>query len=334
MPPKVFDPKLSHQKPEEDETKPRRKRKGWWGCVLGLIAGFAMLAATRIGWLWPKADVLSNFSLHAAFWIVAFALGSIVPRHKTLAAAVILIALTALWSARSFTGAFDAKSVAITPGTRTIHVAHYNTYARNQSIGAVQQQIETIDADVVTLLEARADKLPMIDNLKQRYPYSFGCIGVGKCTVAILSKFPFANTSKPGEAPEGSLPYIWVQFGPELGNLTYIAIHAQRFPKVSKQWNQVEDLRRLIEKHPGNIVVTGDFNATPFTRIMATIESVTGLTRLTNVATWPAQFGVPQLAIDHILASHGITAASPEYAGRSAGSDHLPIHMALRIAMQ
>jgi endonuclease/exonuclease/phosphatase (EEP) superfamily protein YafD len=329
----VFDPQPNRQKPDEADQRPVKKRRGWAGLFTGLIAGIAMLAATRLGWLWPKADVLSNFTLHVVFWIVAFALASLVPRQKVLGAAVILIVLTTLWGSRSYLGAFDEKSVAVAPNSRAIHIAHFNTYARNKTIDAVQQQIEAIDADVVTVLEARADKLPMIANLKQRYPYSYGCIGEGKCTVAILSKFPFVDTSKKSEAPEQSLPYLWVQFGPELGNLTYIAIHAQRFPNTGRQWSQIDDLRKLIEKHPGNIVVTGDFNSTPYSRIMAEIESVTGLTHLTNLPTWPAQFGVPQLAIDHILVSKGITAASPEYTGLAAGSDHLPIHMSLNLSL-
>jgi endonuclease/exonuclease/phosphatase (EEP) superfamily protein YafD len=332
VPSPVIDSRIAQQKPDDDSKKPLNRRRGWPGVLAGLLVGVLGLAATRLGWLWPNFDVLSNFTLHCIFWIVAFALATIVPRFKVLTAIVLMIAMVTIWGARSYVGN-DHAVPATNSNTRVINIAHFNTKARNHNNDAIQEQLETFDADIVTILEARVDKLPMIENLRKRYPYIHGCIGIDKCEMAILSKFPFVATSKPAPAPAGALPYVWVKFGADLGSLTYIGIHSQRFPNMKKQWAHVEDLRHLIESQSGNIVLTGDFNTTPFSRTMSAIEQGTGLTRLTNLATWPSQMQLPQLAIDHILVSKGVSAASPEYAGLAAGSDHLPIHMRLAISL-
>ena len=52
----------------------------------------------------------------------------------------------------------------------------------------------------------------------------------------------------------------------------------------------------------------GDFNATPFSRILGVLQDSANLTRLTNLPSWPSQLGLPQIAIDHIFVSPGITA--------------------------
>jgi len=75
----------------------------------------------------------------------------------------------------------------------------------------------------------------------------------------------------------------------------------------------------------------GDFNATPFSRILGVLQDSANLMRLTNLPTWPSQAGLPQIAIDHIFVSPGIRQLEAGQIGEPAGSDHYPV--TVRIAV-
>ncbi len=75
----------------------------------------------------------------------------------------------------------------------------------------------------------------------------------------------------------------------------------------------------------------GDFNATPYSRIIHEVEQRSGFTRLTSLPSWPSHAMLPQLAIDHIFVAPGITALETEQIGEPAGSDHYPV--TVRIAV-
>ena len=75
----------------------------------------------------------------------------------------------------------------------------------------------------------------------------------------------------------------------------------------------------------------GDFNATPFSRVIQSFTQNVGLTRQTLLPSWPAQLDLPQLAIDHIFTSAGIRALGQETIGDNAGSDHYPVALTLAV---
>ncbi len=97
------------------------------------------------------------------------------------------------------------------------------------------------------------------------------------------------------------------------------------------QLRQMQALSAWLETIPGRHIVMGDFNATPFSRMLSTLEEATGLRRLTELPTWPAWIGLPQIAIDHIFASPDITLLRPEMIGNPSGSDHYPIALTVSV---
>ncbi len=103
-----------------------------------------------------------------------------------------------------------------------------------------------------------------------------------------------------------------------------IGVHTIRFPHSRAQFRQANVLGAMVEAMPGRKIVMGDFNATPFSRILQTVEARGNLKRLTSLPTWPSQLGLPQIAIDHILASPGIRVLVDQAIGSPSGSDHFP----------
>ena len=90
--------------------------------------------------------------------------------------------------------------------------------------------------------------------------------------------------------------------------------------------HQMPGLNNYVQTIPAPRLVVGDFNATPYSRMVRTFAARSGLKRRTSIPTWPASnLRLPQLAIDHMFADRELLFPDGVQAGEMAGSDHLPI---------
>lgn len=318
--------------PAAADAKPKPKQhRDWSGAALALLVGVLGLIFARLGHLWIAFDVASQFSVQFLFLVLAAVLGMASPRMKGLVATIFLAIFVvgyALWPHLVSTG--EVKTTALAAGEQQLKVASFNTYANNHDYQGIVNSVLAMDADVVTLIEMEQGKVGVLAALKQKYPYQFDCSIVHSCHLAIISKYPLSDMESQAlwEGP----PYIRASLGPQFGGLTLFGVHTTRFPHSRAQFKQVNALVKLVEALPGRVVMMGDFNSTPFSRINQTVSIGLGFTRLTQLPTWPATVGFPQLAIDHIFVSPGIRAISEERIGDSAGSDHFPISIVLAIS--
>lgn len=318
--------------PDTKDDKPvKPRRRGWWGIALGLVVGFAGLVASRLGYIWPDFDVIASFTVQFILVIAAFALGGLMPRFKALASLVLLVIFVAGYGAWPLLRHDNQLAAGTTApaGTKLLRVASFNTKARNKDIAALAMEIVRLDADVVTILELTPDRASLLDLLKANYAYQFNCNTDPHCKAAIVSKHRLASTAFAGrwDGP----PYVSAKLGPEWAGVTVVGIHTQRFPNTEAHFRHARGAVKLVETIPGHVILMGDFNATPFSRIIKIIEQGTGFTRQTFLPSWPAQFGLPQLAIDHIFLSPALKPMSPVQMGEAAGSDHLPVSMVVAV---
>ena len=326
-----FAPPTSTPPATENDKQKKKRHRDWSGATVALLAGVAGLVLARLGHLWIAFDVASQFSMQFLFLVLAAVLGMASPRMKGLVATIffaLMITGYALWPHWVSTGA--VKSYALAAGEQQLKVASFNTYANNKDYQSIINSVLALDADVVTLIEMESDKLGVLDGLKQKYPYQFDCNVVSNCHLAIVSKYPLQDFDSQAlwEGP----PYIRASLGPAFGGLTVFGVHTTRFPHSRAQFAQVNALVKLVETLSGRVVIMGDFNSTPFSRINQTVSQGLDFARLTQLPTWPAGLGFPQLAIDHIFASPGIRAISDERIGDNAGSDHFPISIVLAVS--
>ena len=325
---------LSQTPEQPEEEAPRRKRKptGRVECQLGFLLGLALLAASRLGQLWIAFDVFAQFTLQFAVVTVGFLIGMLMPRAKLLAAFVVMVVgIVAIGAWPHVASRVPHVLGAAGQGERALKVASFNTLWVNDDADAVRAEIERLDADIITLIEMGPAKRRILGEMKARYPYQFDCYDVDYCNFAVLSKLPFADAESRGrwQGP----PYIRVRLGPEAGGLTVFGVHTIRFPHSLAQFRQVSEIARLIERTGGPRLVMGDFNATPFSRVLGVLQDSANLTRLTNLPTWPSQAGLPQIAIDHIFVSPGIRLIEAEQIGEAAGSDHYPVSARIAVPL-
>jgi endonuclease/exonuclease/phosphatase (EEP) superfamily protein YafD len=320
--------------PDEKPSPAKRKRRvAITGCLLGIAIGLAGLALSRLGQLWIAFDVFSHFTLHYLILIFSFAVGLFMPRAKTLTALVLVIVLTgalSIWPHYSSVHAAAVKAPAA--DERVLKVASFNTWFFNDSPDLIIAELGRIDADVVALIEMNTTVQKAVGELKAKYPFQVGCPNIDDCDIAIISKYPLGNMQYKTRwaGPE----YLRASLGADFGGVTVFGVHTTRFPHPRAQFKQIQAMASEVEKIAGAHIVMGDFNATPFSRVTQTFATEANLTRLTDLPTWPARLGLPQVAIDHVFVSEGIHALSGETIGNNAGSDHFPIAIQLAVPVK
>ncbi len=280
--------------------------------------------------MWIAFDVFSQFTLQFAVVTLAFAIGRLMPRARLVVAFLLLVAGVGAIGAWPHVASRKPWVVSeIKPGERALTVASFNTLYVNEEVEAVRAEIERLDADIVALIEFGPNKHALVKTLGVRYPHQADCFTTDYCHLAILSKIPLASSSV--RAGWDGPPTIIVKLGSEFGGLTIMGVHTLRFPHSRAQFRQIKALSDFIDTLPGSKLVLGDFNATPFSRIITTLANQTGLKRLTWLPSWPSQAQLPQMAIDHIFASPSIRILESERIGEPAGSDHYPIIMQIAV---
>jgi len=317
------------QKPAENSAalaaaRKKRRKAGTAECLLGIAVGVTGLILSRAGHLWVGFDVFSQLSIHFAILTAAFTVGFLLPRGRRMVSLLLVLAgIVALGAWPHIASRSPQEVEKPAAGERALKVASFNTLWVNPDAAALRAEIERIDADVITLIELGPDKRQMMAALKARYPYQADCFTIDFCRLAILSKLPIAASEGRGRWDGPS--FIRARLGPEAGGLTVIGVHTIRFPHARTQFRQVTELARLVERLPGRKLVMGDFNATPFSRIVSVMENAANLRRITYLPSWPAQAGLPQIAIDHIFLSPGLNLLEKARIGEPAGSDHYPV---------
>jgi endonuclease/exonuclease/phosphatase (EEP) superfamily protein YafD len=330
-----LDPDLVLVKPEQPKPPKKRKRNvEWGGALIGLLAGVSGVLAGRLGHIWPAFDVFAQFTPQFFFLTAAFVVATFIPKRKAFVGLVLTAVMCVgygLW-AQASVGPVAKGPWELNSGERALRVAHFNLFFHNDRLDDVETEIARLDADVMTLIEFTPDKLALLPKLRAQFPYQFECSGEPNCHLAIISKFPFAGVESKGswEGP----PYIAVRMDGALQGLTVYGIHTTRFPHSRAQLHQITAMVRHLEATSGKLILMGDFNATPYSRITSLLEQGLGVARLTNKPTWPSFLELPQLAIDHIFASKGMRVLEEQQLGKASGSDHYPIVMTLGIDLQ
>jgi endonuclease/exonuclease/phosphatase (EEP) superfamily protein YafD len=117
---------------------------------------------------------------------------------------------------------------------------------------------------------------------------------------------------------------VWARLG---GSLTVIGTHLHRPSR--DPWlhpRQKSALAALMRRIDGPLILAGDLNSSPWSNAFRRLRAATGLVPAGILTpSWPAwPLALPQVALDHILASPDLTVAAAG-TGSAVGSDHLPV---------
>jgi endonuclease/exonuclease/phosphatase (EEP) superfamily protein YafD len=299
-----------------------------------MIAGLLLAlggAATAV----PALDVINQFAGHLIGLAVAAMLALIVGRRHMVVLSLGVFTTLAAHSLIALLSAGPAvmPASASQPDERAWRVVALNAWHHNARPELLVAFLRTERADVVTIAEFGPNKLELLHELEAVYPYRASCAEHWGCAMVLLSRHPISASGVVGTSGFGPLPRVWARFGEGASSLTVIGVHVVKpidGPQLHAQ--QLDELVQTVRRAPGAVIAAGDFNDTPWSHTFARFRNQSGLTHLGGLLpSFPAgPKGLPQLAIDHVFVSAGITSTAVGL-GPEVGSDHLPLIATIKL---
>lgn len=202
----------------------------------------------------------------------------------------------------------------------------------NDQYQKIVDYIKEVNPDVFILEEVTPASMNAINTLSKAYPYRIDEVRDDYFGIILFSKFPLQNAriEKLGIA---GLPTVVADVQMKEKFITLIGTHpVPPFHKraTEQRNNQLDTIAKFINKQSSPVILTGDFNSTPFSYPYEKLVRDTSLSNCANgfgyQPTWNYAPFVPPfgLSIDHCLRSEEI-GVTESYVGKDIGSDHKPI---------
>ena len=218
----------------------------------------------------------------------------------------------------------------------------FNLNFRNHKMDKVSQYIVDHPMDIITLQEVTKEhqealeeletenfavefstSYPYIGQKKGPYPYQAYCNFRAIGAVAILSKHPFETK------PVCTDGLIWAKVLIKEKPINVLSTHLY-WPYPHHQNEQVQQLLPLLEGIDSPLMISGDFNAVPWSHTMQEIAHASN-TKVVLGLRWSIKLNkqlplLPfmKLPLDHLLISNEFEVKQIKVE-KSLGSDHLPI---------
>jgi len=302
-----------------------------WALALGALAAGMLAQGGRFS---ARLDVFTHFApIWLAAGLLALALATLGPRAGRPALAMVSLLAVAggvlLIAPELRSRGQDPRAAAGAPGQ--MRLIQFNAWGDNDRPDAAAAWITSQQPDVVVLqepgrLHARLEALGYHEQTHSR-----GAL--------ILSKQPALRTY--AQPPADGLPGFisWATFQTTGGGeFTVLATHRYWPVRLERAAVQTAALDAAIGGLPRDrLIVSGDFNSTPWSFARQREDRAWGLVRRTRALfTWPAArrshnrlpAPFPWLPIDHVYAGPGWATVSVTR-GPELGSDHYPVVVTL-----
>jgi endonuclease/exonuclease/phosphatase (EEP) superfamily protein YafD len=294
----------------------------------------AVWLALLIGYLgtlaWPF-DLFANFRVQymGLFAICVIAL-TIARRRRMAIAALLGVAVTTASMAPYFQERAQEALPAV--GFRLIT---FNTWFRNDGLAAIAGFLERSGADVIVLQEVDLLRLSELIDVMRSYPHHVATPKVRRGLV-IFSRTPLTDIEH-FEIPARITRITRATVQWNGSNVAIIGAHLRWPLSPGKARQRAWELGMIAERarrETGPVIVTGDFNLTPWSGFFDRFVEQSGLADCALgqglLATWPSQVLPVRIRIDHCFASSHWAVRNIDV-GQRLGSDHLPMTMDLQL---
>ncbi|WP_119303541.1 endonuclease/exonuclease/phosphatase family protein [Dongia deserti] len=323
-----------------------RRARSSWSLLLRVLAAGLLLCQVII-WYQPQTPllaVLDQFAIQLAGLAVLAAVCALLSRRWLCL--VLLAALAATLSWPIFAERGEAATVTDPARLKVLSVNLWHSAAGHQrTIDALLAS----DADVMGLIEVTPAWRAVLGPLFAKYPYQVECFDRDpECLTMLLSKVPieksFAGRIWKATPIVASGEILW-QGRP----VTVLAAHwfrpvvtsadsrwGAKDPKraaymaeglpLSRQAGQAGLLAKYLNRQPRDLILMGDLNSVPWSRVQRAFRARTGLDNQAGwSSSWPSFLPWPlRLPIDHILA-RGHLVVTKFSTGPETDSDHFPV---------
>lgn len=217
------------------------------------------------------------------------------------------------------------------PDGETLKIMQVNVLFINKNPALLKSLIEKEQPDIVVSSETPPVFAEMFEALKSDYPWQDLHPQKGNPRgLGVISKRKLANAQRTHFDHKGVPSQV---FTIDLGgqDVTFVSIHPfTPIENIERRDNEFRLIAARYKKEPvKNLVILGDFNATPYCAAYKQLISALDLTNARDgfgvYPSWPTFLPTPflRIPIDHVLVSrsiavHNFGTATP------IGSDHLP----------
>ena len=297
--------------------------------IPALLVGAVRLLAFLGRWIWPF-DLATSFRPVYAVVLVAAGTALLVGKWRRLGWAVLIVGLVnASIVAPLFWGRQEIPSQA-----PTMRVVSFNVQGQNEEYQQVIEFLRRVDADVVFLHEANRLWEEALSEAIAKSSFKYHQHRSRPehlifSTLTLTRVRPFEVTSHGWAEREARAMEVVVGVGDT--EVTLLGIHplAPTNPRrTSLRDAQFQFVARWAKGSTGPTVVTGDFNATPWSHVFAPLADA-GLRNSQRgfglAPTFPVDGNlVTRVPIDHLLHSPHLAVAD-RWLGPDLGSDHFPL---------
>jgi endonuclease/exonuclease/phosphatase (EEP) superfamily protein YafD len=296
---------------------------------LGVLFTLAGLLG-RYAWF---LEICTHFKLQLAVCFFGYAaLELAARRHRLAAASIALAAVNAFPALLLFLPATSgAASHAEAPHTARLRILQANILTSNTRSPALLACVAREQPDVIVLQEPDERWLRELAPLTNSYPVfaalprddNFGAAIYCKTNALSADIFQLSD-------PEGA-PSSHARVALAGRTLTIVGTHTLA-PCSDYQWRGRNgftlELAQQLKAVNGPLVVTGDFNNTPWSATYRRFLKASGLHDSAQgrgpLPTWPATSPLLRIPLDHCFHSDGVAILARRL-GPDIGSDHLPL---------
>jgi endonuclease/exonuclease/phosphatase (EEP) superfamily protein YafD len=322
--------------------------------VRELLRAFAMVAAActaalslaaQGGRFSDRLDILAHFTpIFLAACLASALVWALTGRYGRTTPMLALIGTLSALTLMAPELSAAARGAGGKVGGETLTILQFNVWGLNRDPAATAKWILEADPDIIVLEEAMRASEPVVQALTERYPSRTTCAEAAPCSTMILAKQkPALRGGLAGGPKTDQLVGAWATFRSAQGPFTVIGVHYTWPIPVGPQRRQSERLARVLNRFPKDrLIVSGDFNSTPWSFAMRRQDRMFGIERRTRaLASWPSGYAVegfgegrhyaapfPFLPIDHLYAGKGWRSVSVRR-GPRLGSDHYPVIITL-----
>jgi endonuclease/exonuclease/phosphatase (EEP) superfamily protein YafD len=221
-----------------------------------------------------------------------------------------------------------ASPAAATTAGEPIKVLTANVEFTNHSADRLLALVRAESPDVVVLVEYTPLWATLVDELRRSHPNFLELPEAQSAGIALFSRLPLDSVQR---LSLGTQPGIEAHVRSPAGAFTLVGVHL-RSPtsgrRAGQRNRQYDALARLRAQLDGPVLMTGDFNTTPYSPIFEDWIEHTGLVdtrRGRGLAfTWPTYLPIVAIPIDHCVVSKEFRVIAERRLSR-IGSDHYPI---------
>lgn len=286
-----------------------------WAIAAALIAGL-------FGAFHPLADSFAHFRLHLLVLALPALLLLLVTRAWINAFAMAVVIAVSAGSLGQLVGNGALAADGPEDGTR-LRIVSLNLHHFYTDPERVADFMAEAGPDVVTLQEAGLEPPKITERLREAFPHQVICRYRGDVGIAVLSRTPFTGT---GCLNDHRL--AWATVSREGRETTVASLHL-RWPFPSPQAAQIHGLSAVWPQLGTPLVLTGDFNAAPWSHAVQKVAEDSGtrvVPGLRRSFTWGDNWlgDLMALPLDHALVTPTLKIAGAEL-GPHVSSDHLPL---------